>query len=177
MNLHLMIDLETLGVGNKAIVSAIGAVLFDLDTGLVVDKFYRVVEYQDQVLKGRKVDSSTIMWWFKQTKEAQEIYTIPDRMDTSEVLTEFNTFLNNNVPDLKALKVWGNGPSFDLTILESLLTDFDREIPWSFRNIRCLRTFKDFVYSGKDLPRVGVHHNAIDDCLTQMNVVVKGMSR
>lgn len=175
MNLQMMIDLETLGTGPKAVVSAIGALVFDLDSGEVKDTYYTILSYQDQLTKGREVTESTIKWWFSQSKEAQNIYTADQKTSTYFALSNLKDIISKH--DMNTFKVWGNGPSFDLTILESLFQDFGVKIPWQFRNIRCLRTFKEYVFDGKSVVRVGIHHNALDDCYHQMNIVIEGMKR
>lgn len=170
----MMIDLETLSTDSNAVVSAIGAVIFDMDTKEVVSKYYRVLSFEDQLQLGRKVDESTLAWWFGQSKEASEIYTTKEKTNTHQALKELYSFMVDN-SDVQKLRVWGNGPSFDLTILETLMKDFGIKPPYSFRNIRCLRTFKEFVTKDKKVERVGIHHNALDDCLYQINVVLAGL--
>jgi hypothetical protein len=174
MNRHMMIDLETLSTDSNAVVSAIGAVIFDMDTREVVSKYYKVLSFEDQLKLGRNVNEDTLKWWFKQSKEASEIYTTDNKTPTSVALNELHSFMVEN-SDVRNLRVWGNGPSFDLTILETLMNDFRIKPPYSFRNVRCLRTFKEFLTKDKKVERVGIHHNALDDCLYQINVVLAGL--
>jgi len=171
----LMIDLETLGTGADAIVVSIGAVLFDPKTGQCGAEFYRKLDFQDQIDKGRKPTQGAVEFWINQSKEAQKVFQ-EEGIPTSKALEEFKAFIlaNSNEYDCRP---WGNGPSFDLTIMETLLSDFKVTCPWRFYNIRCLRTFKEYIYDGKDLVREGTHHHALDDCKHQIKVVVEGLKK
>lgn len=168
---NLMIDIETLGNRSDAIVVAIGAQLFDPITGELGDSFYTALNYQDQINKGRKITESTIAWWMEQDKAAQKVF-FEEAIPTELALSTFFDFCK----DVKGLKPWGNGPSFDLTIMETLFRDFGYDdLPWNFWNVKCLRTFKDFIYDGKDLNREGVYHHALDDCKHQIKIVSTGL--
>lgn len=172
---NLMLDIETLGTGPDSIVISIGAVLFDPQTGDVGAEFYQKVNFQDQIDKGRKPTQSTIEFWVNQSKEAQGVFH-EEGINTLNALSALRDFIVNN-SSIDKCKPWGNGPSFDLTIMESLFKDFGIEHPWKFWNVRCLRTFKEYIYDGKDLAREGVYHNALDDCKHQIRVVTEGLSR
>lgn len=174
--LHMMIDLETLSTKSNAVVSAIGAVIFNDENGEIVGKYYNVLNFEDQLEIGRKVDEATLKWWFSQSKEAASIYTTDNKVNTYLALVELQSFMVNN-SDVSSLRVWGNGPSFDLTILETLMDDFSVKKLHSFRNVRCLRTFKEFLANDIKIERVGIHHNALDDCLYQVNLVMAGLNR
>jgi hypothetical protein len=170
----MMIDIETLGNGSDAIVVSIGAVLFNRNTGEIGPKFYKHLAYQDQVDKGRKVTASTIAWWMSQDDDARKNAFTRVQIPTRQALIELQSFIQDNTLECKP---WGNGPSFDLTILENLFKDFNVEFPWHFRHVRCLRTFKELVYDGKDLVRDGVHHDALDDAVHQAKIVIEGIKR
>lgn len=171
---HMMIDLETLDTSPSAVVSAIGAVIFDIENGKIEEKFYKVLSIDSQLKKGRTINESTLSWWFSQSKEASSIYTTENKEDTDIALYDLIGFMFEH-SDINNLKVWGNGPSFDLSILESLMRTYNYQPPYSFRNIRCLRTFKEFVAKDIEVPKVGIHHNALDDCLYQINLVKAGL--
>jgi len=171
----LMIDIETLGTGSNAVVVSIGAVLFDRDTGEIGPKFSKNLAYQDQLTVGRKVTESTIGWWMSQSNEARCNSFMKVSHSTKDALLDFKEFIESNVSD--DCRPWGNGPSFDLVILESLFDDFDIKHPWHFRHVRCLRTFKDLIYNGKDLVREGVYHDALDDAVHQAKIVIEGIRR
>src|SRR5690554_1258766 len=170
-----MLDIETLGTDQDAIVIAIGAVFFDPKSERTGAEFYRKLNFQDQIDLGRRPTQGTIEFWLNQSKEAQAVFSEVG-VSTAQALREFRQFVLENSEEGKC-KPWGNGPSFDLTIMETLLKDFKVELPWKFWNVRCLRTFKEYIYNGKDLKREGVYHHALDDCKHQIKVIQKGHSK
>lgn len=167
-----MIDLETMGNKSRAVVVSIGAVFFDDDKGKLGDTFYRVLSVKEQTDKGREINADTFKWWMKQSDEARSIFQ-EESSKTYDVLQEFSEFIFNNAGE--NCMPWGNGASFDITIMETLYQDFGLSIPWKFRNIRDLRTYSEYVYNGKDLKRKGTYHNALDDAIYQAQVVINGM--
>lgn len=173
-----MIDIETLGKTTKAPVMSIGAVLFN--SGGMYDRFYINLDVAYQIDSGkRQTDGSTIKWWMEQEGAAKKVFS-----DKSVVVGEgiaafmqfYEGLLKTYNLERKDLKVWGNGPTFDVTILESFFKDFGHPSPFHFRGIRDLRTFKEFVYDGSQTERVGTHHNALDDAEYQAQVVIDGMN-
>jgi len=53
VNMHVMLDLETMGTGSHAVIVAIGAALFEPGTGAVSSDFYRIVDLEDFRMAGR----------------------------------------------------------------------------------------------------------------------------
>lgn len=192
--MDLMIDIETLGVSNNAPVISIGACFFDKDG--IKEKFYAVLDLAEQIDSGKRVtDASTIKWWFGQDKAAQKIFrddeigvniNEPKNPYIGGFLNPIETmFINSNILEQFVTfckqydnpKPWGNGSNFDITIVESLLKDYNVTVPWSFRNIRDLRTFKEHVYDGSETKFEGIAHNALDDAIYQTQVVIDGMNK
>ncbi len=62
--------------------------------------------------------------------------------------------------------IWGNGASFDNTILEECFRRTALEMPWGYYNDRCYRTLKNLAPNVK-LERLGTFHNALDDARSQ----------
>lgn len=170
--MDLMIDLETLGTDPDCPVIAIGAVFFD-ESGLK-DEFYEVLNVEEQIDGGRRVTGSTIKWWMSQSDAAKRVFKDGAR-ETMDALDRFVTFCKR-YPQ-KGLKPWGNGSTFDISIMDDLFKDADIPSPWLYYNVRDLRTFKEDVYDGKDLPREGTHHNALDDAKHQARIVIEGRRR
>ena len=191
-----MIDLETLGTITEAPVISIGACFFT-ETG-IEEKFYAVLNVSEQIDSGkRKVDGATIKWWMGQEGAAKKVFKddIGVQVCTpasasqyigslnyksfhnvnKQILSEFVLFCNRYGE--MTCKPWGNGSVFDITILESILRDYELPIPWKFRNIRDLRTFKEYVYDGAGMVFAGTSHNALDDAVNQAAVVIEGLYR
>lgn len=161
---NVMIDLETFDSGPRAVVTALGACRFD-ETG-VSDKFYVVFnDLATQQSKGRTISAATVCWWMAQSDAARSAIITPasgDSATTVAGLSDFGRWLGDTRPC-----IWGYGADFDCVVLGSLYEDFGITRPWSFRRNRCFRTLSD-LFPTLDTPkRIGVHHNAYDDALTQ----------
>lgn len=166
---HLMLDLETMGNKSNAAIVSIGAVEFDINTGETGREFYRTIDLQSSLDAGLAVNGSTIEWWFKQKREAQERLFV-NTSSIYEVIHDFASFLNEFPTDLQ---IWGNGARFDIGLLEDscVACGFD-EMPWSFRNERDVRTLVSFrpeIRKRIDDMFVGIQHDPIADCKHQIH--------
>jgi len=171
--MDVMIDLETMGTHPEAPVISIGAVFFSRK-GLG-SEFYINLDMCEQIDGGlRRATADTIKWWMAQSGAAQKVFK-EQAKPVKEGLVEFLGFLDESPKD--KLSPWGNGSSFDVTIIEHLLVSYGLAVPWKFWNIYDLRTFKRFIYSGKEMTRTGTYHNALDDAKHQANIVIKGMEK
>ena len=172
---HLMIDLETMGKGNKAAIVEIGAVFFDPIIGTIGDTFCQKISLESSVGYGLEIDTSTVLWWMKQSDEAREKLTGSQAIDLPDALNEFGSFISNK-SGVKLVKPWGNGASFDLVILGSAYAALNWVTPWQFYNERDVRTVVDLgkiigFDPKKDMPFEGVKHSALDDAIHQAKYV------
>lgn len=162
---HVMIDLETLGTAVNAPVLAIGAVFFEPSTGEIGPKFYAGIDMGDACRWGRP-SGDTIKWWFEQKEEARKA-AVAGRQSSAEAFDRFRDWLAQGGLDIKP---WGNGASFDISILDYAFARItDKPAPWKFWNVRDCRTIQELGrlvtdYSGV---RQGTHHHALDDALFQ----------
>lgn len=177
--MHLMIDLETLCTKPTAVVLSAGLVLFDPKEG-IKKKHHEVLDVQAQLDSGRTVSESTLKWWFSQGEKAKGIFDnlagdneVNSNLHISSFLSVLEGFLNGI--DLKELKVWGNGPSFDLCMIENMYHEEQRWIPWKFWNVCCFRTFDRITKCRQKHQRKGTHHDALDDAVYQAECVIKSM--
>jgi hypothetical protein len=162
-----MIDLETLDTKPSTTVLSIGAAFFDDKTFEIIDTFHAVLDLDSQFAKGRTVSSDTLNWWMLQDGDAKKAVFNADKQDTQMALVEFRA----KCRDHKASFPWGHGSSFDVTIIESLMTHYDIKIPWFFWHVRDTRTLFDTIKI--DMPkREGTHHNALDDAVYQAECVL-----
>lgn len=167
---HVMVDLETLGNTPGCVILSIGAVGFCPVTGIMGERFYRVVNTLSAIDAGLEADASTQEWWSKQSKEAQQVLLDAGSPDGSlnshlkDVLNEFNDFLRSE--PFSDVRVWGNGSDFDNAILAVAYKRCGIKPAWEFWNNRCFRTLKNSAPQIK-MERSGTHHNALDDAVTQ----------
>lgn len=157
-----MIDLETMGVGPDAAIASIGIVHFDphAQPGFFDSELYARVELDSAIKLGGTITASTIKWWLSQDQNARQEIT-GDGIDITEALKLVLEFLEQ-----RKAPVWGNGATFDNVILRSAFARSGIECPWSYRDDRCFRTFRE-LHRKIEIKSVGTAHNALDDARYQ----------
>ncbi|EPE9639524.1 3'-5' exoribonuclease domain-containing protein [Escherichia coli] len=171
---HLMIDLETMGKKSNAPIVVIGAVFFDPQTGEIGPTFYIVISLVDAMDTGAVPDGSTIEWWLAQSSEARSAILV-DQVKLVDALIQFREFINE-YSDEKFVQVWGNGATFDNTILRTSYERLNIPCPWRYYNDRDVRTIvelgKTIGFDARTvIPFEGVRHHALDDALHQAKYV------
>lgn len=172
MPYEVMIDIETLSTQTNASIVSIGAIKFnrndskleDIDTLKKNGKtFYERITRSSCDCLNLHVDTATISWWRKQSKESQyEAFYNTDRISIVEALKKLSFFLSD------CDKFWSQG-SFDYNVLENVYNKANITIPWKFWQIRDSRTIFDFT--GVDIKKInysGIAHNSLDDCYKQI---------
>lgn len=168
---ELQIDFETLGTNPDTVVISVGAQFFDLEKKLLGPSFYMAFDIEDQLKKGRSINADTLKWWMSQSDAAKKVFKEKAK-PTQEVLNTFVYWVKAN-SSKKTLKPWGNGSTFDISIMEDLLRSYDLDVPWQYYNIYDLRTFRRFVANNAKVEKIGVNHNALDDCQSQIEFMFK----
>lgn len=171
---HVMVDLETLGTTPRSPIISIGAVFFDPDTGKMGDTFHVAIFFKS-ACAGREIDADTIAWWFKQSSAARNKVLLGDSY-MEEALSAFSDFLTPLDEKGNAITpvVWGNGSTFDISILEDVYRQRKLTCPWPYWSVRDVRTIVDCaegIVSRKDFEFEGTEHNALDDAIHQAKYV------
>lgn len=165
----LMIDFETLSTTPDAIVISVGACFFDVETKKIGSTFYAAFDVADQLKKGRSITADTLKWWFSQSDAAKKVFK--EKADPPErVLKAFTEWAKANGTGINP---WGNGATFDISIIEDLFRQYEVKCPWAFYNVMDLRTFKRFVANGAKVVVKGTAHNALDDAIAQAEYVIE----
>ena len=168
MSRHYMIDLETLDNTQTSAIIAIGAVEFSLEHFDLGEEFYQVVDISSATKYG-SVGGDTIKWWMQQSDDARKaIHSPQSSIPLPTAMGMLSTFINKNGI------VWGNGSSFDISILEHAYEKLGIAAPWRFWNVRDCRTAEEMAYPKgckQDVPRKGTHHNALEDAKYQAEYV------
>lgn len=161
---NLSIDLETLGLKNDAIIVSIGAAYFDISSGEIGRCIYLPVLITKQ--ENRSITGDTVKWWMRQSEEARAVFNHEDSWLLERQLDRLRDLI------LVDTKVWGNGATFDISILENAYGDI---APWEFYNIRDMRTIVDLAerkgWSKDNVVRSGTHHHALDDAIFQAKCI------
>jgi len=170
----VMLDLETLGTRPNAVILSIGAIKFDRHRcdikrdknykSLPSDRiFYERIHIKSCLDVGLVIDEATDEWWKKQPVDVQyEALHNKDRSDIKTVLERFNKWFDGSI------YIWGNGSSFDITIIEEAFRRCDIKqlwLPWDVRDLRTLYDMGDV--SQKDVPNKNKHH-PVHDCYNQI---------
>lgn len=177
---NIMIDIETLGKIPGSVILSIGAVVFDIETGDVIEgnhqSFYDVIDLESSLHAGLKVDASTLLWWMSDDQQEARSSLLEELNDENasdihEVLADLAGFIEDRLEGRDKM-IWANPPTFDLMILESAYDIIYMEIPWKHYEMMDLRTLKK-IYTG---PRIefdikeGVKHNALYDAKLQAKI-------
>ncbi len=158
--LNVMVDLETLGTGNDAVILSIGAVKFT--AGEIVDEFHVGVDAATCQQVGLTIDAATVLWWFEPDKDAARAALLAlEKVDVGSALAGFSQWFG---PD--PLPIWGNGATFDNVIMRSAYAACHMEYPTRFWSDLCYRTIKGLAPQIR-LVREGTHHDALDDARSQ----------
>lgn len=169
MNEHVMVDLETLGLGSRAIVVSIGAVRFNIETGKEIGRFYRTLSVYEQEKVGRTMEAKTVLWWMYQSDAARNaLMTKPAYV--VDALADFARFLG------AAEGLWGNGVVADNLWLGTLYDDFGLRRPWTYKQDRCFRTMKEMFPVDME-PMQTTEHHALDDAVYQYKWLMKIMEK
>ena len=166
---HIMLDLETLATSSNALILSIGAVKFDPMSDEISEKFHVGVDLGSLPLNsyGLDIEAATVLWWLDAQRAAgREALEAVPKTDLASALEGFGMWIGDNA------RVWGNGASFDNVILRNAYTKLGMDAPWRFWNDRCYRTFKNLA-PRMEVRRVGAHHSALDDAVTQASHLQK----
>jgi hypothetical protein len=168
-------DLETLHTRADGVILSIAGAARLPDGSLAT--FYSHCGLKSQ--NNRAFSQSTLDWWGKQpelwaeTRAACE--TAPPLDQVLRDLSQWYASLGGNDDRLYP---WGNGANFDIAFLEHAFDEQGVKCPWAFWTGRDLRTLEHLA---KDLgvyqavERVGTHHNALDDAITELRRIESHM--
>jgi len=176
MKVNYSIDLETLGTRYDSYILSIGIAAFNIETGEIINTFHKKTVCDDNF----NIDLSTVMWWLNQNDEARKAITKRETITANGVSSEVPiemalNELSNFIPDHKNSIVWGNGSSFDITLLDHAYHKCGLKQPWIYYNVRDMRTIVDIAKSmGFMKERIkfeGVKHDALADAEHQALVI------
>lgn len=166
MQRHVMIDLETLGTGERAHILSIGAVSFDASG--IIDRYYVNVGADGQ--NDRDIDADTVRWWMQQSDAARAALINPAPIEPHRAAAHIANFIHG------ADAIWAYPASFDLPILHTFIKDWRLNKSLDRRKQRCARTVLALAevdvasYRG-----AGTHHNALDDAEAQARALIEAL--
>jgi hypothetical protein len=160
--MDLMIDLEGLATGPDTTILTIAAQAFDpFGTGYYDQQYYARITLESQ--PDRSIDQGTLEWWATQPSAAKdEAFMEEGRIPLDVALDSLGKLIWH------AKRVWAQGPTYDMNILEHAYKSYDKALPWQFYSVRDSRT----VFSlWPELPRPVTSHHALEDCRRQIDML------
>lgn len=135
-----MVDVEAAGLPPTGALMSIGACFFDLHTQTIGPTFNRTIHLASSVKHGGTMDASTVLWWLRQDPKAQKAVAYGGEPLDLE-LGDFSKWIAEHCRH-EDVRPWGNGASFDLTIVGGAYKRLDMTTPWHFTNERDFRTVR-----------------------------------
>lgn len=167
-----MLDIETLGISYNSVVTQVALIEFDIhkhfDVNDDINIYYTNIDIQEQINKGSVINGDTIKWWLTNNPDVLKS-TLNDSKTIIESTKDISQFINN-VCDKNDLNIWSHA-SFDIPILNNLLK-LGNQSPVYYRAVRDLRTINMLVDPEMKLGYPKNDHNAVKDCLNQIEYYV-----
>lgn len=160
--MDLMIDLEGLGTGPDTTILTIAAQAFDpFGIHKYEQRYYARVTLESQ--ENRSIQQGTIDWWATQPAPARdEAFNEEGRIPLDQALDELGKLIWHSK------RIWAQGPTYDMNILEHAYKSYGKAIPWQFYAVRDSRT----VFSlWPELPKPPTSHHALEDCRRQIDLL------
>jgi len=172
----LSVDLETLGTEPGAVITQIGLAAFNsrpatqdiADTAITAQRID--VAPQSCLDAGMHVSWATIAWWLQQADEPRLEMARSKGQHIAVALSEVNNFIDGQMAE--DFKIWGNGATFDIVLLEEAYRKVGLGVRWGFRNVRDMRTLVAVTPEDKIMWGVPITaHDAMDDAKAQAETI------
>lgn len=179
--INIMMDIETTGVRPGCRVLSIGLAVFYVVNG--EGTIGRTTTIYPSLTDQAGIDDpSTMDWWSTQSPEARGVFADNhiNGVTVGKAFELFKEYIQNVVDWHKSLNdgaekvnvcIWGNGATFDNSIVQRMFEAKGYPVPWNTFGDRCYRTAFNML-GRPSLPREGVHHNALDDAIYQAQCLV-----
>lgn len=157
-----MVDIEGLGTVPETAILTIAAQEFDpLRRDTYGREYYVRVDLESQ--SNRVIDQNTIEWWATQ----------PDIVKNEAFAEDNRLILRDSLNGLyklmwQAKRIWAQGPTYDMTILEHAYKSLGIPLPWKYFNVRDSRTLFGLTPNLESYP---ASHHALEDCRRQIKLL------
>ena len=164
-NIHVVLDIETLGTKSGSAIVQIGAIC--LNPNLVESKLFFTKTIDLTSNHGMIMDFDTVRWWILQNEFAQHV-VFDNKNQTSlvDALYEFNKWLFSCTTKHPGLQMWGYGADFDNALLKAAYDVCGINPYWTYKENMCLRTFAK-LYPEVARIKPEIPHIAINDAIAQ----------
>lgn len=175
---HVMIDTETLGLTPGCVVRTVSLVEFEPATGKTGRKQTWVINLQDSIKAGFRIEAGSLKWWMMKSEEARKAFVATPEEETSLV-----SFVGEFVEWFKQYNgkvvLWNLQVDFDTALISPYLSYYymyimrndSYELPWN-RKLRVdVRPFME-IYRALHTD-IKTPHTSIDDCMLQIEAVAQ----
>lgn len=170
---HLMLDLETLGTSNRAVIIQLGACVFDPDEPNIIPSWGTNVSIDSCLQAGGEVNGDTIMWWLGQSQEARASVHAQPRFAIAAALKNLTNFYTQH----NCKRIWSHGATFDIVIVKHYLNALNLQAPWKFYHERDTRTLIDIAEShGFHPEKTTTAHMAKEDSIAQSLTCIRALT-
>ncbi len=183
----VMIDIETLDVGPRSLITQIAAIAFDMEDEekLIHGGTFNAMlpmEPQLKLLSPRTISAETLNFWMQQKDVVRKKFegVIDDQYSSLLIhLQTLHMTVRNAIKGADYM-IWARGPQFDIVNVESLLHDCGLDAPWRYNRVADLRTIMMLAnVPTADIPRPAdwPEHDAYYDCRYQINCYFEAKRR
>lgn len=167
----IMLDLETMAISPNAAVIQIGARAFNSMSGEVYGEGFEInVDLMSSIMLGGEVHEGTARWW----RDRGGLPTPTGKFEMRSALKKLTEFFAK-FPNIK--RVWAQGPSFDVAILEGYFVRMGAPAPWTYHNARDTRTVYDLARQrGWEKSERATAHTALADCDQQILTLMSALA-
>ena len=194
-NIHVMVDIETMGTSPTSPILTIGAVLFDPheqnDVQTLEDRgFLRRVDISDALKNSGGVEPDTLKWWLQQEDAAIKALVEGETVTLQQAMLDFRNYCVDRNVELErkffpgwseypvGCILWAKSPDFDCKILENACKAVNERMPLVFWQYRCVRTLQDLCWpdgpEARPKFKFGTAHDARADAVNQALMVQAG---
>jgi hypothetical protein len=155
----IMIDTETMGMPPFAVITQIGLRRFDRLTGELGAGICVNIQIQSCIDYGLDVTGSSIKFWLEQPGRS----FLESPLSLPKGLSLVSEFVRKK--DI----VWSHS-TFDMTVLQGAYIAVGQGVPYSYKNVRDIRTLVDLSGIKREKKEEGdeATHNALEDCDRQV---------
>jgi hypothetical protein len=177
--IDIVIDLETLGTRPGCVILEIGACAIDPRNGKIVANFSRRLDsdftYNSLINNDRYLSDdevATVRWWLGDQERADTLLSLLSGYATATPIEKalgnfadfYNCMVTAHTPE--GVRIWANGPSFDIAILQAAYDRYGIARPWICWQERCVRTALEMAgYERGSIGWIerGPRHRALND--------------
>ncbi len=185
--LNIVLDIETLGNFPGAVVIEIGAAAFVSKHGSTclwpeeqMWTFSRAVNRKASQKLGFRTADDNWIWWkrnFRRTLQAilSDGESKPQTCHPRHVLNDFNAWIKQ-LPRCNRTIFWGNGPEYDMSILQPYFDVLSVPLPWTYTQLASLRSLQALCpdFAAPDIVNE-MPHRAVSDAIREAKLIRRFM--